>query len=341
MLPQLVETGITLIMSILEGLTLAIPLITQAIVDMIPRLVDALVTGIPLLIDGAVQLLLALLDAIPLILPPLVEAIPQIVIAIIDGLLTALPDLIEGAVQFLLAIVQAIPILLDALLPEVPRIVDTIIDGLLDNLPVLIDGAIELLFGILEALPEIQAAIWEEMPSIVTSIVDALLEAIPELIKAGGQLLEGLVEGMLDFDIKGALKKVGDGVINGFKKAFDIHSPSRVMMGIGELLDEGLAEGIIDNAGEPINALDKLSEDMLHGVEGLNGVTVERRMAHTNTPGASSVAEGISDKLDRIYQAILEGQVIMLDSKVLVGSTANRYDTELGQRRVLAERGAL
>lgn len=341
MLPQLVETGITLIMSILEGLTLAIPLITQAIVDMIPRLVDALVTGIPLLIDGAVQLLLALLDAIPLILPPLIEAIPQIVIAIIDGLLTALPDLIEGAVQFLLAIVQAIPILLDALLPEVPRIVDTIIDGLLDNLPVLIDGAIELLFGILEALPEIQAAIWEEMPSIVTSIVDALLEAIPELIKAGGQLLEGLVEGMLDFDIKGALKKVGDGVINGFKKAFDIHSPSRVMMGIGELLDEGLAEGIIDNAGEPINALDKLSEDMLHGVEGLNGVTVERHMTHTNTPGASSVAEGISDKLDRIYQAILEGQVIMLDSKVLVGSTANRYDTELGQRRVLAERGAL
>jgi phage-related minor tail protein len=341
MLPQLVETGITLIMSILEGLTLAIPLITQAIVDMIPRLVEALVTGIPLLIDGAVQLLLALLDAIPLILPPLIEAIPQIVIAIIDGLLSALPELLEGAVQFLLAIVQAIPILLQALLPEVPRIVDTIIDGLLDNLPVLIDGAIELLFGILEAIPEITAAIYEEMPSIVTSIVEALLEAIPELIKAGGQLLEGLVEGMLDFDIKGALKKVGDGVINGFKKAFDIHSPSRVMADIGELLDEGLAVGIEDNAGAPVNALDKLSEDMVDEARGLDGVTLERRMTYTSIPGAQSQADGISSKLDRIYQAILSGQVIMLDGKTLVGSTANRYDTELGQRRVLAERGAL
>ena len=342
MLPQLVETGIQLIMAILEGLTTAIPQITQAIVDMIPKLVEALVLGIPMLIDGAVQLLLALLDAIPLILPPLIEAIPQIVISIIDGLLSALPELLEGAVQFLLAIVKAVPILIRALLPEIPRIVDTIIDGLLDNLPVLIDGAIELLFGILEAIPEITAAIYEEMPSIVTSIVEALLNALPKLIKAGGDLLAGLVKGMLDFDVKGALKKVGDGIINGFKKVFDINSPSRVMMGIGELLDEGLAEGIEDGASMPVNALDKLSEDMIDGASGFNGVTLERKMVHSLDPGsATSTADGIAGKLDQIYKAILAGQVIMLDGKALVGSTALRYDNELGQRRVLAERGAL
>lgn len=342
MLPQLIATGVELIMAILNGLTTAIPLITQAIVDMIPRLVEALVSGIPLLIEGAVQLLLALVDAIPLIIPPLVEALPQIVLALIDGLLAAIPELIEGAVQFLLAIVQAIPILIQALLPEIPKIVDAIIDGLLDNLPVLIDGAIELLFGILEAVPEIIAAIYEEMPNIVTSIVDALLKAIPKLIKAGGQLLEGLVKGMLNFDIGGALKKVGDGLVNGFKKVFDIHSPSRVMAGIGALLDEGLAVGIIDNAEAPVNALDKLSEDMLDSTDALNGINLERRMTHTFTPNSAlAQTEGLAAKLDQIYKAILSGQVIMLDGKTLVGSTAVRYDNELGQRRVLAERGAL
>lgn len=341
MLPQLVETGITLIMSILEGLTTAIPLITQAIVDMIPRLVEALVTGIPQLIDGAVQLLMALLDAIPLILPPLIEAIPQIVLSLINGLLEAIPELIEGAVQFLMAIISAIPILIKALLPQIPTIVDTIIDGLLDNLPLLIDGAIELLFGILEALPEIQAAIWEEMPSIVTSIVDALLDALPELIKAGGDLLSGLVKGMMDFDVKGALKKVGDGIVSGFKKVFDIRSPSRVMAGIGELLDEGLAEGIEEGADTPVNALDKLSTDMIDGASGFDGMTLERKMVHALDGGGTNTAEGLTSKLDQIYKALLAGQVIMLDGKALVGSTAIRYDNELGQRRVLAERGAL
>lgn len=342
MLPQLVETGIILIMSILEGLTTAIPLITQAIVDMIPRLVEALVSGIPMLIDGAVQLLLALLDAIPLILPPLIAAIPQIVISIIDGLLSALPELLEGAVQFLMAIIQAIPILIKALLPEIPRIVDTIIDGLLDNLPVLIDGAIELLFGILEAVPEIQAAVFEEMPTIVTSIVEALLEALPELIKAGGQLLGGLVKGMMDFDIWGSIKKVGKSVVKGFEDAFDMHSPSRVMAEMGELLDAGLAMGIEDGASMPVNALDKLSEDMIDDTSGFDGMKIERRMVGALDAGGAAIgADGVAGKLDQIYKAILAGQVIMLDGKALVGSTAIRYDTELGQRRVLAERGAL
>lgn len=341
MLPQLVETGITLIMAILEGLTTAIPQITQAIVDMIPRLVDALVTGIPLIINGAVQLLLAILDAIPLIIPPLVDAIPQIVIAIVDALTAALPELLEGAIQFLMAIIQAVPIIIDRLLPEIPKIVDTIVAGLVDNLPILIDGAIQLFFGILDAIPEISASLYEEMPTIVKSIVKGLLSARKAIWNAGIQLIEGLIEGMLNFDYMGALKKVGDGIVNGFKKVFDIHSPSRVMAEIGALLDEGLAVGIEDGANDPINALDKLSEDMIGSTDMLNGLNIERRMTHAFNASAAAPADGISGKLDQILNAIKLGQVIMLDGKTLVGSTAVRYDNELGQRRVLAERGAL
>ena len=342
MIPQLIETGVLLITSILSGITTAIPQITQAIVDMIPLLVDALVTGIPQIINGAVQLLLAIVDAIPLILPPLIDAIPAIVLSIVDGLLVAIPELLAGAVQLLMAIVQAVPYIIDALLPQVPTIVDTIIDGLLDCLPELIDGAVQLFFGILDAIPEIRAALWKEMPNIVTSIVDSLLSAIPKLIKAGGQLLAGLVDGMLNFDIKGALGKVGDGIISGFKKVFDIHSPSRVMAGIGELLDEGLAVGITANANAPVNALDKLSEDMIESTDALNGASLERRVTHSYAATHTATpVDGISSKLDQIYKAILSGQVIMLDGKTLVGSTADRYDNELGQRRVLAERGAL
>lgn len=336
LLPTLVETAVSLISSLAVALAEAIPGLVQAVVT-------ALVTGIPLLLEGALQFYMAILDAIPLVLPPIIEAIPEIVVAVVNVLVEAIPALIEGSYQMLMGIVAAIPLLIQELLPVIPTIVDTIIDGLLDNLPLLIDGAITLLFGILDAVPEIIAAIYEEMPSIVTSIIDALLRAIPQLIAAGGQLLAGLVEGMLNFDVGGALSKVGDGIVNGFKKVFDIHSPSRVMAGIGEMLDEGLAVGITDNANTPVNALDKLSEDMLENTDGLNGMTLERRIVHAFNPTSSvgAPADGIGSKLDQIYKAILAGQVIMLDGKTLVGSTAVRYDTQLGQRRVLAERGAL
>ena len=342
MLPQLAETGTTIIMGLVDGIITAIPLITQAIVEMIPRLAEALIAGIPQLIEGGKQLLLAILEAIPLILPPLIDALPQIVQTITDELTASIPDLLEGAIQFLMAIVEAVPILIEKLLPSIPTIVDTVIDGLLDNLPLLIDGAVKLLFGILKAIPEINAALYENMPSIVASIVDGLLDMGDELWKAGIQLLEGLVQGMLDFDYMGALKKVGNGIINGFKKVFDIHSPSRVMAGLGELLDEGLAEGIVDNADLPVNAIDRLSSEMLDEASVLDGVGLERKVNHTvGVNNAGAFNDGISAKLDLIYKAILDGKIIMLDGKTWVGATADRYDTELGQRSVLAERGAI
>ena len=334
-LPTLVETLRSLVTSLTTELVSMLPQLVETIVQM-------LVEGIPQVIDGALQLLLGILDAIPLLLPVLIEAIPLIITSIVDALIAAIPELLNGAVQCLMAIVQAVPILIDKLLPLIPTIVDAVVDGLLDNLPVLIDGAIELFFGILEAIPEVIAAIYKSMPKIVTSIVTSLLKAIPELIKAGGQLIAGLVEGMLNFDILGALRGIGNGIINGFKSIFGIHSPSRVMAGIGKMLDEGLAVGITDNADAPVNALDKLSGDMLESTDSLNGMTLERRMVHAFNPSTSPLTTtDISTKLDQIYKALLSGQVIMLDGKTLVGSTAVRYDNELGQRRVLAERGAL
>ena len=340
--PALVETGIQAMVAILDGLTKAIPRVVQAVVDMIPQLVQALVEGIPQMIDGAVQLLLAILDAIPLIIPPLVEAIPQIVTAVIGGLLDAIPDLIDGAVTFLLAIVDAIPLLIEALIPEIPTIVDTVINGLLACMPALIQGAIQLLFGILEALPQICAALNRETPRIVTTIVTSLVKSIPELVKAGGQLLSGLVKGMMDFDLTKSISKIGNSIVKGFKKIFDIHSPSRVMAQIGGQLSEGLAVGIEDNAKAPVSAVAGLSEDLLNEAGQLNGLAIERNVAHTfAAPAAASVDTGIAGRLDKILAAVERGQILTIDGKTLVGATASMTDSALGQRRALVARGAV
>lgn len=334
LIPTIIQVGISLVVSLAESIVAELPGLVAAITQV-------LIDSIPVLIEGATSLLLAIVDAIDLILPPLIEAIPIIIVTLVEGLVSAIPDLIEGAVTLLNAIIQAIPLLIQQLLPHVPTIVDAIIDGLLGALPLLIDGAVQLLMGILKAIPEIQAALFENAPSIVKSICDGLLDAQDEIVKAGFQLLSGLVKGMLDFDIVGSVKKVGNSVVKGFKNAFDIHSPSRVMAEIGELLDAGLAVGIEDNADAPVKALDNMTDDMLTGAESLNGLALERRVVHTFDGTETNPAEGLGAKLDQILAAIKRGQVIMLDGKTLVGSTAARYDNELGQRRVLTERGAI
>ena len=180
--------------------------------------------------------------------------------------------------------------------------------------------------------------------TFVTSIVNKLRELPGKVVQVGRDMVSGLWEGL-----KSGTKWIKDkitgwvGDVLGFlKKLFGINSPSKETAWMGEMLDEGLAVGIKDNTDAPLKALDQMSKDMLGEAEAASDVVLERKMHHTFAQDpATAQAEGMLSKLDNIYQAILKGQVIMLDGKTLIGSTADGYDSELGQRRVLAERGAL
>ncbi len=67
------------------------------------------------------------------------------------------------------------------------------------------------------------------------------------MAEIGGYIVEGMLNGILD-----SLKSIGSWVkehifepfINGFKNAFGIHSPSKVMEGMGEYIIEGLLNGL-------------------------------------------------------------------------------------------------
>ena len=109
------------------------------------------------------------------------------------------------------------------------------------------------------------------------------------------------------------------------------------------MLDQGLAKGIEDNARAPLSAMAGLSGDLLDEAAGMNGLTLERKLQHTfAAPAVPAAAEtGMLAKLDQILAAIEKGQVLTIDGKQFVGSTAAMYDNTLGQRRALATRGAL
>lgn len=180
--------------------------------------------------------------------------------------------------------------------------------------------------------------------NLVTSVVNKLKELPGKVVSIGKDLVSGLWNGVRDKLnwLKSKLSGFADSVLSGIKSFFGVHSPSTETAWVGEMLDEGFAKGIEANADSPLKAMDKLSSRMLGEAEVLDIPTIERRMRHTfGSDPATSQMGGMLSKLDQIYQAILSGQVIMLDGKTLVGSTADRYDSELGQRRVLAERGAL
>lgn len=181
------------------------------------------------------------------------------------------------------------------------------------------------------------------MGNFVTAAVNKIKELPQKVVSIGGDLVSGLWKGVKDklSWLKNKLSSFATSVLDSIKDFFGVHSPSTETEWLGKMLDEGMAVGVEKNADEPIKAMDDLSSKMLTAASGEGDLTLERRISHTFNVGAAAPVDNLGAKLDQIYKAILSGQVIMLDGKTLVGSTAVRYDNELGQRRVLAERGAL
>lgn len=85
------------------------------------------------------------------------------------------------------------------------------------------------------------------------------------LVDVGGNLISGLWQG-----ITGAAGAVwngicdfGSAVVDGFCDFFGIHSPSRVMAGVGEYLSLGLAQGITDETGSVVQGVQDVSDTAL------------------------------------------------------------------------------
>ena len=85
------------------------------------------------------------------------------------------------------------------------------------------------------------------------------------LVDVGGNLVSGLWQG-----ITGAAGAVwngicdfGSSIVNGFCDFFGIHSPSRVMAGIGEYLSLGLAQGITDETDSVVQGVHDVSDTAL------------------------------------------------------------------------------
>ena len=182
------------------------------------------------------------------------------------------------------------------------------------------------------------------MSNVVSTVVSTLSSLPGKVVSIGANLVEGLWNGIgnkvawLKNKISGF---VGD-VLRSIKGFFGVKSPSKETAWIGEMLDEGLAEGMLDHISNPVKAMQRVSGGVLDAANDINGLTLGRQLQTTFSGSAAPTTGGsVLDKLDRILDAIERGQVLTIDGDQLVGATADRYDRRLGQQRALAARGAV
>lgn len=263
-IPQIVETGIQLFTALVAALPTIIEAIVAAIPQIISSVIDAVLDAIPLLVDAGIQLLTALIGALPDIIVTIVAAIPQIIESVVQAIIDAIPQIIEAGITLLTSLVAALPDIIIAIVDAIPEIINGIIDALLNSIPQLIEAGVTLFTSLIANLPTIIVELVKAVPQIITGLVEAFGKGIGNFVEIGANMVKGLWEGIKSLAswLWDKVSNWASNLWNGILDFFGIHSPSKKMAWVGDMMMEGLASGIDESAGEAIRSASDMTDDL-------------------------------------------------------------------------------
>ena len=208
LLPEIIQTGIDVVISLVQGITETLPELIPAATEAIIKIAETLTDpgNLGNLVDAALEIILALadgiIDAVPRLLksiPQLTETAPKLIIGIVQGILNNLPQIIMSGPQIIMALIE----------------------------------------GLISAIPELILAI----PTLIQSIVDTFLGY--DWGSIGTNIVDGIKNGFLHMweSLKRTVSDMVNGLVSGVKSILGIASPSKVFAGIGGYMAEGLGQG--------------------------------------------------------------------------------------------------
>lgn len=128
-LSSIMGAALQIIMSLVEGLMEALPIILQSAPVIIGNLVAGLIVMLPQIINAGIEILMSLVNGILNAIPSLVAAIPTIAMAIVNGILTNLDEIILAAIQITLSIAMGMIEAIPNMITQLPRIFLAIVNA--------------------------------------------------------------------------------------------------------------------------------------------------------------------------------------------------------------------
>ena len=288
--PSLMAGAMQAFTFILQALTEVAGQLAEAAPQILQGLVDGFVANAPALFEAAQGLFMGLVDGVVAIIPALAAALPQIIDVFISGLPGFVGTLLQAAVDLFVAIVNAIPIILPGLIGNVGNLIGTVVSNLPGFIGALLGAAVTLFTAIVTAVPQIIGSLLGAVGNLLNQAKNAITSF--DLGSAGRAFIQGFVNGVTGLAswVVDRVCGVFNGVVGAVKALLGIHSPSRVMAGLGGYTVDGFVVGIAGGKRDVYKAAQDLAEAAQSGVDGyaLN-VPINKQMDMT----ASLVANGI------------------------------------------------
>ena len=356
--PLLIEASIQLFMALVQ----AIPVIVVELVNAFPQIISAVMTGLGQLLLQIGEWSGTLLSKVVSFFGDLISTgatkTSEFVTKIVD-FIKQLPEKIGYWLGFVIGTVSKFVIEFPAKAKEAgTNFVNNLIN-FIKNLP---DKIHNLLTTIVTKVAEWGVNLATTGKNGATQLFNAVVNGLRELpnriVNIGKNIVEGLWNGITNAKdwLVGKISSFAGGVVDGFKDALGIHSPSRVMAGLGVYITQGLGVGIEED--------DSAEKSMQNKIDSILGVA-NNSMA--NIKVGTSVDDIVTESPMQKYQIDFNAQIgalndgferligligqylpdiasnmdrnIVLDSNSLVVGMSRKMDSQLGRMATAKGRG--
>ena len=197
-IPQIIDTGIQLLTSLVEALPQIITAIVAAIPKIIDNIISAVLSAIPQIIQAGIDLLIALVRALPQIITTIVQAIPQIISGIVNALIGNIDKIILAGVQLFVALIENLPTIIVEIVKAVPQIIAGIVSAFGSLMYKIVEIGGNIVKGLWQGIQQLASWLWDKVSGWISSIWDGICDFFgihspsDEMAWVGEMLVKGL-----------------------------------------------------------------------------------------------------------------------------------------------------
>lgn len=302
-LPILVEAAVSIIQSLVDGISQNQEMLFGAIFGVVTYLAETFIGMLPQIVELGLNLIVSLANGIAESLPEMIPTIVDVILQIVDTLVNNVDMLVDAALNIIIALANGIVNSLPMLIEKIPDIIVSIVDAIIANAPKLLDAALQIVVtlgsGLVSSIPSLLDSVGEMASSIISGISDG----VANISEIGQNIVNGLwagIEGMGAW-IKEKVSGFFSGIVDNVKNLLGIHSPSTVFSDVGVNIVNGVWEGI-KAMGAWIR--DKVSGFFSGIVDSVKGVLGIHSPSKVFASIGGFMAEGLGEGWDKEYDGI-------------------------------------
>ena len=280
LLPMLIKVGLELIKALSQGFTENASEVINAIVSTVNVIIQELTNPETLttILECGIQIILAITKGIMENLPLIIECMLTLVGNILSWFITdGFGMLVDGAKDMFKSIGDGILKAWDYIVGKIGELFGKVLgdDGIGGWGADIIDKALGVFEKIGDGISQAWESIKEAVSEFGSKIWNGIKDGLGDLVEKGKEIVMGVVEGIKKYyhyikeaimgsgvsdDIKKWSEELGkkgaDGYVQGQEEGYDIHSPSRKMKYIGEMVMEGFSDGVEEQAEPSFKDID-------------------------------------------------------------------------------------